>query len=1271
MADRSDVLRDLAKSLGVKQIPSYSIFRDGQMVHEEPGMDVDRLLLQLQYYSSSGSNLGMNAADRSEGGSVYSGSTDTEQDGKVLELNGREDFYELLRRHENDDRLVVLKATLTLSLPSFKLVRPRMAFAGWLRRGSSHRRAVSALNSPLPLQLLRQLAPAAIAASYLAEGLAQGSPAAESFHSRATGVCGSGGSAVQSSASPPGGWRHLGNQGGSGEEDSDNDHSVDVTPWGPQCRQCVNRLSYLSLSLACSGVDLLRNPKYNKGLAFTEEERNRLYLNGLLPAGYMSQDHQVDRVLANLKEAQSDLQRYVHLMALQERNERLFYRVLVDHVEQLMPIWAWRVSALGCCSGGPRGLFVSQRDRGRVMELLKNWPERRVRAIVVTDGERVLGLGDLGVQGMAIAVGKLTLYTACGGIHPAEEYGELIDEFMEACVQAALREYDELIDEFMEACKQRFGSDVLIQFEDFANHNAFRLLFQYRGSHLVFNDDIQGNISLVGLHLVLKPREHLSRAPPAPSTHYSTLSPSALPSLHPQSPSHQGTAALPLLGSSRPTRPSFAPLPPFPPHTHGLAPTREQHQWPWRGLLASLPLLGSSLSNQTILCSSFLHSLPHPWPRSHQGTASVALAGLLASLPLLGSSLSNQTILCSSFLHSPPSPHGLAPNRDSISGPGRAAASLPLLGSSLSTRPSFAPPSSIPLPHPMTSLPPGNSISGPGRVLVALPLLGSSLSNQTILCSSFLHSPPSPMASLPPGNSISGPGRAAGVSTPAGLIPGTASVALAGLLASLTPAGLIPVQPDHPLLRGGRGRHRHCRAAGDRNQQRGEHIPGGARGRIWLVDSKGLVVRSRVDSLQPHKVPFAHDHPESADLVETIHAIRPTALIGVSGQAGTFTQPVCEAMAQLKSEVVLVAVPGQAAGTLFTQPVCEAMEQLNERPSSRSLQPHALSECTAEDAYKWTQMGKRFCRSLNHLCSASVPHPTRVGPSLPAAGGWMAVRPSGDGWQAVCPGQDNNAYEFHQAYLSYFSSHSPSHQRRAIFASGSPFAPVEMDGRWLVLGLGNNACVFPQANFFASHSSTPTSVGPYSPVAARSPGGDGWQPLNLPAHHPLHPSTPHSTAPGSGHIRQWQPVRPVEMDGRRFVPGQGNNAYVFPGIGLGCLMCGATRMRDEMFLAAAEALAAQMFLAAAEALAAQVRAIEALAAQVRAIEALAAQVSDDDREQRHVYPPSGRPSECVSDDDREQGRVYPPIWKIRQISAHIARAVAAKAYDLGELRGEL
>lgn len=533
------------------------------------------------------------------------------------------------------------------------------------------------------------------------------------------------------------------------EEDSEEDHSAPVTPW---------------VRSVASGVDLLRNPKYNKGLAFTEEERHRMYLNGLLPAGYMSQDQQVERVLANLREAKSDLQRYIHLMALQERNERLFYRVLVDHIEDLMPIIYTPTVGLACERFGllfrrPRGLFVSQSDRGRVMELLKNWPERRVRAIVVTDGERVLGLGDLGVQGMAIAVGKLTLYTACGGIHPAECLPVTIDvgtnnqSLLEDPFYPGLRqrrttgeEYDELIDEFMEACKQRFGPDVLIQFEDFANHNAFRLLFQYRGSHLVFNDDIQG-------------------------------------------------------------------------------------------------------------------------------TAAVALAGLMASLPLSGNSLSSQHYL--------------------FFGAGEA----------------------------------GTGIAE---------LLATAISRE-------------------------------------------ANISLAE-----------------------------------------------AREKIFLVDSKGLVVRSRVDSLQQHKVPFAHDHPECSDIVETIRRVKPVALIGVSGRAGAFTPEIVRAMGECNKRPLIFALSN----------------------------PTSLSECTAEQAYTWTE-------------------------------------------------------------------------GRAIFASGSPFAPVEFQGR-------------------------------------------------------------------------------------KFVPGQGNNAYVFPGIGLGCLMCGATRIRDEMFLAAAEALAAQ-----------------------------------------------------VSDDDRATGLVYPPIWKIRQISAHIAKAVAAKAYELG------
>jgi malate dehydrogenase (oxaloacetate-decarboxylating)(NADP+) len=193
-------------------------------------------------------------------------------------------------------------------------------------------------------------------------------------------------------------------------ENSDNVTEIPATPW---------------VRTVQSGIELLRNPKYNKGMAFTKTERDRHYLHGLLPPAYMNQDLQVVRVMSNLREYSTDLQKYNHLMALQERNERLFYRVLLEHMEELLPVVYTPTVGQVCQQYGllfrrPRGLFISIRDKGRILELLKNWPERRVRVIVVTDGERVLGLGDLGVQGMGIPVGKLTLYTAIGGLHPSE-----------------------------------------------------------------------------------------------------------------------------------------------------------------------------------------------------------------------------------------------------------------------------------------------------------------------------------------------------------------------------------------------------------------------------------------------------------------------------------------------------------------------------------------------------------------------------------------------------------------------------------------------------------------------------------------------------------------------------------------------------------------------------------------------------------------------------------------------------------------------------------
>ncbi|KAK9099024.1 hypothetical protein Syun_026069 [Stephania yunnanensis] len=532
-----------------------------------------------------------------------------------------------------------------------------------------------------------------------------------------------------------------------GEDQATEDHLV--TPW--------------TVSVA-SGYSLLRDPHHNKGLAFTEKERDAHYLRGLLPPAIATQELQEKKLMHSLRQYQVPLQRYMALMDLQERNERLYYKLLIDNVEELLPVVYTPTVGEACQKYGsifrrPQGLYISLKEKGKILETLKNWPQRNIQVIVVTDGERILGLGDLGCQGMGIPVGKLALYTALGGVRPSAclpvtiDVGTnneklLKDEFYIGLRQkrATGQEYKELLHEFMSAVKQNYGEKVLIQFEDFANHNAFELLARYRTSHLVFNDDIQG-------------------------------------------------------------------------------------------------------------------------------TASVVLAGLVAALKLVGGTLAEHTFL---FL-----------------GAGEAGTGI--------------------------------------AELIAL-----EMSKQT----------------------------------------------------------------KAPLTE--------------------------SRKKIWLVDSKGLIVSPRKESLQHFKKPWAHEHEPVNTLLEAVKAIKPTVLIGSSGVGRTFTKDVVEAMSSFNEKPVILALSN----------------------------PTSQSECTAEEAYTWSK-------------------------------------------------------------------------GRAIFASGSPFDPVEYGGKL-------------------------------------------------------------------------------------FVPGQANNAYIFPGFGLGLIISGAIRVHDDMLLAASEALAAQ-----------------------------------------------------VSQENYEKGLIYPPFSNIRKISAHIAATVAAKAYELG------
>ncbi|KAI3447030.1 hypothetical protein Pfo_003695 [Paulownia fortunei] len=533
-----------------------------------------------------------------------------------------------------------------------------------------------------------------------------------------------------------------------------------VTPW--------------TVSVA-SGYSLLRDPHHNKGLAFTEKERDAHYLRCLLPPAIISQELQEKKFMHSLRQYDVSLHKYMALMELEERNERLFYKLLINNVEELLPVIYTPTVGEACQKYGsifrrPQGLYISLKEKGKILEVLRNWPERTIQVIVVTDGERILGLGDLGCQGMGIPVGKLALYTALGGVRPSAvsiniwkltkdclpitiDVGTnteqlLNDEFYIGLKQkrATGKEYYDLLHEFMTAAKQNYGEKVLIQFEDFANHNAFELLAKYGTTHLVFNDDIQG-------------------------------------------------------------------------------------------------------------------------------TAAVVLAGLVASLKLLGGKLADHTFL---FL-----------------GAGEAGTGI--------------------------------------AELIAL-----EMSKQT----------------------------------------------------------KVPLEET--------------------------------RKNIWLVDSKGLIVNSRKESLQHFKKPWAHEHEPVSNLLDAVKAIKPTALIGTSG-----------------------------VGKAFTKEVVGAMASFNEKPLIMALSnPTSQSECTAEEAYTWTK-------------------------------------------------------------------------GRAIFASGSPFDPVEFNGK-------------------------------------------------------------------------------------TFVPGQSNNAYIFPGLGFGLVISGAIRVHDDMLLAASEALAGQLT-------------------------------------QEHY----------------DKGIIYPPISNIRKISAHIAANVAAKAYELG------
>lgn len=272
------------------------------------------------------------------------------------------------------------------------------------------------------------------------------------------------------------------------------------------------------------GSQLILDPSTNQGMAFPLHVRQMLGMHGLLPPHIATQDEQLERCWYNFDKLSDPMEKYKFLRELRNRNEKLYYRMLLSDLKQLMPIVYTPTVGEACLQFGgsftrPNGLWISIKDKGHIRQILRNWPDKNVRAICVTDGERILGLGDLGAYGMGIPIGKLALYTACAGVHPSACLPVMIDvgtdnekllndPFYVGLKQPRVRgqEYDDLIDEFMESVRDIYGRLCLIQFEDFGNHNAFKFLRKYRNKYCMFNDDIQGTAACATSGLIAAER---------------------------------------------------------------------------------------------------------------------------------------------------------------------------------------------------------------------------------------------------------------------------------------------------------------------------------------------------------------------------------------------------------------------------------------------------------------------------------------------------------------------------------------------------------------------------------------------------------------------------------------------------------------------------------------------------------------------------------------------------------------------------------------------
>jgi len=263
-----------------------------------------------------------------------------------------------------------------------------------------------------------------------------------------------------------------------------------------------------------SGAELRANPLLNKGTSFTQEEREMFALEGLLPPAISTWAEQQERVYEGYLRQRDPLQKYLELTALQDRNETLFYRLLIDHIEEMAPIVYTPTVGKACQQFShlyqrPRGLYINLHQRGRIEEILRNAPIDDCRVMVVTDNEAILGLGDLGVGGMGIPIGKLTLYTAGAGIHPAHclpvdlDVGTNNNDLLCDPLYLGIREprargdeYYSFLDEFAEAVGKVFPQ-AIVQWEDFSNETAFTILERYRDKLPSFDDDIQGTGAVV------------------------------------------------------------------------------------------------------------------------------------------------------------------------------------------------------------------------------------------------------------------------------------------------------------------------------------------------------------------------------------------------------------------------------------------------------------------------------------------------------------------------------------------------------------------------------------------------------------------------------------------------------------------------------------------------------------------------------------------------------------------------------------------------------